>query len=461
MIIVAPHMPNIRGPVNHIPAALLPGAIPSGIPVARALLNPAQPMSLEELEGRGGPSPMSQHDNQPPPDIQMKLLNLSKQRNDFEAKSIQRMMLLQQTKPRLPGGLGSGPGDPFGGGGGGARGMHGRGPPGPAPPFLDSRALEMPQNPLARIRKPVEMPQQKSIQSGEKSNIYKYLIDQRKQRNLTPSEEAFIEKYLQEMEIQKLLIDQNLNIGRMSDHDRMGPGQTGFPSNLSANLERQKQMFDEKLRQQGGGMERPSNGPSGPGSNHDPPQKPNQFTVNQFTPTSVMRKMVRKMEDGSNGSERQNHRSQKITPLEYTGVTRVPKGGDVTRKLSGNGGNIGKPGQPPVGMRSLPGAPQVIFPPANMLRPGQPIANIPANHQQLMFQQLMMQQQQIAGVQQRHQQQPPPPTLPTDPFLQQRKQQSHRAAQQSGMTDKSTTDENIHIQKLLTPNRPRQYPDFG
>ena len=457
-----------------IPVALLQGAPTSQLPVNRAFINPAQPMRLEELEGRGGPSPISPHDNQPPPDIQMKLLNLSKQREKFEAKNnIQRMMNLGGQKPtqeeqqqrqrqqqqqqqqqqqahlalqsvQNPFPM---PGAPRG--------------RGAAPPFLDSRSLEMPQNPIQQLQRkqPEIIPQQPHVQSHEKRNIYRYLNNERKSRKLTPSEDKFIDKYQQEMEIQ-LLIDQNLNFGRpVADHQRMEPS---FPGGLS--LERQKQLFEQKLSHQSGLEQQRGGGQNGPSGGQEPAQKAPAF-MNQFTPTSVMRKMVRTREDGTNGAERPSHRSQKITPLEYTGVTRVPKSGqtnqsEAARKLSGGNGGQGQSivkAAQQVGMRTLPGAPQVNFPPAMMMRPGQPIANIP--NQQMMFQQLIMRQQIAQGAQRQQQQQPPPPQpLQSDPFLHQRKQQSARMTVEPKTTP---TDENIHIHKLLTPNRPRQFPDFG
>merc|ERR1712142_710271 len=68
---------------------------PSGPPPGHQII------SLEELEGRAsGPSPSG---NDPRPDVKAKLLNLTRQKSDFEAKSnMQRMMLLQHQKPAPP-----------------------------------------------------------------------------------------------------------------------------------------------------------------------------------------------------------------------------------------------------------------------------------------------------------------------------------------------------------------------
>lgn len=450
-----PNLNQISGLFGSAAGSGFPGVrIPSGI---NPLINPAQPMSLEELEGRSGPSPIDQ--SGPPPEIQLKLLNLSKQRNEFEQKNkLQNMMLL--------GGAGkAGHPVPHPGSHMHEGIMHGGLPFNNAsarraaaqmpPPFLDSRSLEPATNQMRGKGSNPPM-HGKPVGMHDKSGIYNYLMADRKTRMLTPTEQKFIEKY--EMEVQ-MAIDQNLNhFGRLPDDVPVPRGmgqQPAFQSNLS--LERQKQVFDEKLRQQSG-LDGRGNSGQGNGGPEQPSSANQKF--NQFTPTSVMRKMVRTREDGGNGTERErNSRSQKITALEYTGVTRVPKQNpDAARKLSGGNGNGGLKGGQPVGMRSLPGAPQVNYIPSGMINPranpGQSTMGAIPN-QQMMFQQLLMQRQMAQS------RQAPPPTLPVDPFLAQH-QRKHARAPGSGMNpgDKTPTDENIHIQKLLNANR-QQYPDFG
>ena len=423
---------------------IMPGQVPMpphpfpGLPPGGPGMPPGQPMSLEELEGRGQSPPSGPQE--PPaanPEVQMKLqelqmklagnLNLSKQRSEFEQKNRQRMMMLQQQGgpggPKGPKLTNMPPGNPLLGGPGGPFGQF-AGPGGPRQPFLDSRALEQ-QPPVIQVqpRKP------ENPQANQRKEIFNYLNSERKNRKLTPTEANFIEQYTREVEIQSMIMDQNLNFGRGGPSGEEGrrPGM-GFPGQLS--LDRQKQQFDEKFRQQQNGQ------PEGP------PQKSNSF--NQFTPTSVMRKMVRTREDG--GPDRPQ-RSQKITPLEYTGVTRVPKSSsqDMARKISGNG--IGPGPKPGMGMRSIPGAPQVMFQPMR----GPSGAPMPANlvPNQALLQQMVLQN--------RFQGRGPPQGPPgVDPFLHQRKQA--QAGRPNHPMDKS--DENI-LHKLLTPNRPGQFPDFG
>ena len=431
-----PVPPRQMAPINKMLAGQVP--MPThpfpGLPPGGPGMPPGQPMSLEELEGRGN-SPPGGPQEQPPANLEMKFqelqmklaggnLNLSKQRSEFEQKNRQRMMMLQQQGapgPQKGPKIGNIPGNPLLAGPGGPFGQF-TGPGGPRQPFLDSRSLEQ-QPPVI----PVQTRKPENPQANQRKEIFNYLTSERKNRKLTPTEANFIEQYTREVEIQSMIMDQNLNFGRGGPSGEEGrrPGM-GFPGQLS--LDRQKQQFDEKFRQQQNGQ---SDGA---------PQKPNSF--NQFTPTSVMRKMVRTREDGS--SDRPQ-RSQKITPLEYTGVTRVPKSSsqDMARKLPGNG--LGpKPG---MGMRSIPGAPQVMFQPMR----GPNGAPMPANlvPNQALLQQMVLQN--------RFQGRGPPQGPPgVDPFLHQRKQP--QASRPNHPIEKS--DENI-IHKLLTPNRPGQFPDFG
>ena len=138
----------------------------------------------------------------------------------------------------------------------------------------------------------------------------------------------------------RTMIDQNLNqlnLGRDNrDHPR---------SSQNLDFNRQKESFEEKLRQQS------SIGSSGP---PHPEQVPK---FNQFTPTSVMRKMVHRK--GDEPGDGRPHRNPKITPLEHTGVVRVPKGA-TERKLS-NGGVSGNKGTAQGAMRNMTNAPPVIY----------------------------------------------------------------------------------------------------
>ena len=118
---------------------------------------PGQVISVEELEGRSPsvPSPSGGDPGVPRPDVQAKILNLTRQKSDFEQKQNananmrERMMLLQHQKPappmvypqQLPQ-RGQGPGGvPFDmsgppplATGGGRHGLNGH-PTGPPPPL--------------------------------------------------------------------------------------------------------------------------------------------------------------------------------------------------------------------------------------------------------------------------------------------------------------------------------------
>ena len=300
----------------------------------------AQVMSLEELE-RGVTTPESQPPA-PAPEVKAMLLNLTRQKSDFEQKNnMQRMMLLQQ--PKQPPPIGQPPPPPppmsqpnqipgypalnrpnsFGIGepglGGGARAINGLAG---IPP--------MPQQPP---------PQQRNIQ--ERERIYAYLMGEKRHRNLTPTEEKFLEKNApppppqadraaelmsqialhDEIQKQMAMIDprnqrnpapQMVNgLGareleahqqRQAEAQRRQQQQQYQEHQKGISLERQKAQFDDHRHQQ---------------KNND--KSVSSFTTH-FTPTSVMRKMVRKA-----GDEEGRGGARKITPLEHTGVVRVPK----------------------------------------------------------------------------------------------------------------------------------------
>merc|ERR1711917_152821 len=89
-----PNMPRVM-PVRPPPPPMghPPGGVMGGVPPPSGPPPGHQIISLEELEGRAsGPSPSG---SDPRPDVKAKLLNLTRQKSDFEAKSnMQRMMLL-------------------------------------------------------------------------------------------------------------------------------------------------------------------------------------------------------------------------------------------------------------------------------------------------------------------------------------------------------------------------------
>ena len=321
---------------------------------------PAQVMSLEELE-RGVNQATPETTNAPAPEVKAMLLNLTRQKSDFEQKNnIQRMMLLQQPKQaqqqpppigqppppppqqqqqppissqypnlgiRAPNSFGLG-GEPLGGGARAINGLVG------IPPMQQQQQAPPPP------------PQQRNHNSQERERIYAYLMGEKRHRNLTPSEEKFLEKNAPQQQQQQQASATAELMSQMALHDEiqkqmamMDPRnnqrqQTAPPPQMvnglgareleahqqrqaeaqrrqqyqehqkGISLERQKAQFEEFGRHQK--------------NNND--KSVSSFTTH-FTPTSVMRKMVRKTgdEDGRGGQ-------RKITPLEHTGVVRVPKG---------------------------------------------------------------------------------------------------------------------------------------
>ena len=322
---------------------------------------PAQVMSLEELE-RGVNQTTPEATNAPAPEVKAMLLNLTRQKSDFEQKNnIQRMMLLQQPKQqqqqqpppigqpppppsqqqqqqpipsqypnlgiRAPNSFGLG-GEP-GLGGGAINGLVG------IPPMQQQQQQPPPPPP----------PQQRNHNSQERERIYAYLMGEKRHRNLTPSEEKFLEKnappppqqqasataeLMSQMALHDEIQKQMAMMDPRNSRQQQAPPPPQIVNGLGAreleahqqrqaeaqrrqqyqehqkgiSLERQKAQFEEFGRHQK--------------NNND--KSVSSFTTH-FTPTSVMRKMVRKTgdEDGRGGQ-------RKITPLEHTGVVRVPKG---------------------------------------------------------------------------------------------------------------------------------------
>jgi hypothetical protein len=147
-----------------------------------------------------------------------------------------------------------------------------------------------------------------------------------------------------------------------------------------------------------------------------------------------MRKMVHRKGD----EPERPHRNPKITPLEHTGVVRVPKG---ERKLS-NGGVPTKTAAINPQMRSVGNVPPVIYsqqqrsnPPPVISNPGNAPSNGP-NATQMLFHQRGLIPSQIRALPQQQQQQ-------------------------------MTADENQMIHRLFqkqpqaNPSVPRAFPDFG
>lgn len=406
-----PLMP-LRPPGVGMPHHMLPGVanpppnpvsnLGGGMPSLGGGMPPRGFISVEELEGpRRNASPGG--DNQPAPDVKMKLMNL---RNDFEQKnSVTRMMLLNQ----------------------GTQG-----------PTIQYQAPNISN--LSRVQQPPPSQQQQMHQQmhprqmdaraalDQRQRVFRYLSEQEKVRQLTPSEETFIKQYRAELGGGPFggrpLMDQNLN-----PRDDISNRQ-----NQNLDFNRQKQSFEEKLRQQSVSM----------GPPHPSEQVSKSF--NQFTPTSVMRKMVhRKGDEGINDGR--PHRNPKITPLEHTGVVRVPKGHPSERKLS-NGGStmptmqMGAPKQvlhqapQQQQLRSLPGAPQVLFPQSQPnlhllnqsigLRP--PVSGGSINSA-------------------------PPPTSAQLLF--------HQRLIPAQIRQPKQDDQNQLIHKLLQPQARRAFPDFG
>ena len=188
-------------------------------------------------------------------------------------------------------------------------------------------------------------------------------MGEKRHRTLTPSEEKFLEKNTpQQAELmsQMALHDEIQKQMAMMDprNSRSGGGAAGPPlvNGLGAreleahqqrqaeqqrqqqqqqrqyqeqqkgiSLERQKAQFEEFGRQQQKGGDKSVS---------------SSFTTH-FTPTSVMRKMVRKA-----GDEEGRGGARKITPLEHTGVVRVPKGGQDHLRQK-NQKNMQQQQQPP------------------------------------------------------------------------------------------------------------------
>ena len=288
-------------------------------------LPPGQVISVEELEGRAPTAPSPTGGDVPRPDVQAKILNLTRQKSDFEQKQNananmrERMMLLQHQKPappmvypqQLPRGQGPAPFDMSGPPPMANRhGLNGH-PTGPPPPLPPA---------------PINEAQQAGQPSKER--IFEYLVNEKRHRILTPTEEKFLDKFQQQQreehraqmalreEITKKMMDP-----RLQDHIR-GPPMNGMDHrqqshqqhqahlNKSISLERQKAQFDEYGR-----------GPKMSGSDGK------VSALAAFTPTSVMRKMVRNRDDGPERTGSAQNRP-KITPLEHTGVLRVPKNQD-------------------------------------------------------------------------------------------------------------------------------------
>ena len=313
-------------PMGHPPGGVMGGGVPppSGPPPGHQII------SLEELEGRAsGPSPSG---SDPRPDVKAKLLNLTRQKSDFEAKSnMQRMMLLQHQKPAPPMVYPKAVPNSFGLGDG-LRLGNGMGMPGaPQPP----------------------------TQGDKQAEIYEYLMNEKMRRRLTPSEEKFLEKHSQqalqeEIKMKMAMMDPrgpgpagphgpgpaqslrgppgvvHMNHQNGIDHGPLGHNQGPPPQshsqqghgpppqnrNKGISLERQKAQFDHFSAKNG--------------------EKGSSLTT--FMPTSVMRKIaVKNRDDGSSdpsGAGRSSGgpggpgRHGKITPLEHTGVLRVPKSQD-------------------------------------------------------------------------------------------------------------------------------------
>ena len=322
-----PNMPRVM-PVRPPPPPMghPPGGVMGGVPPPSGPPPGHQIISLEELEGRAsGPSPSG---SDPRPDVKAKLLNLTRQKSDFEAKSnMQRMMLLQHQKPAPPMVYPKAVPNSFGLGDG-LRLGNGMGMPGQQPP----------------------------TQGDKQAEIYEYLMNEKMRRRLTPSEEKFLEKHSQqalqeEIKMKMAMMDprgpgagphgpgpaQSLrgppgvvhinhqngidhgplghNQGPPPQHPQQGHGPPPQSRNKGISLERQKAQFDHFSAKNG--------------------EKGSSLTA--FMPTSVMRKMVKNRDDGSSdpsGAGRSGSgpggpgRHGKITPLEHTGVLRVPKSQD-------------------------------------------------------------------------------------------------------------------------------------
>ena len=329
-----------------------------------------QVMSLEELER--GVTAVPESANAPAPEVKAMLLNLTRQKSDFEQKNnMQRMMLLQQPNkqqqqpptvvppppvtvppttsqpnqyppqlaPRTPNSFGLN--EPLGGGARAINGLVGL-------PQMQQQQAPPPQPP------PQQQQQQQRQQhnSAERERIYAYLIGEKRQRNLTPSEERFLEKNApppqqatelmsqmalhDEIQKQMAMMDPRNSQRQLQQQppppqmvNGLGARELEAHQQRQAEAQRRQQQQQQQYQdhQKGISLERQkaqferfekSNGDKGGAGSVS------SFTTN-FTPTSVMRKMVRKTGDDDGRGQR------KITPLEHTGVVRVPKGASEMR----------------------------------------------------------------------------------------------------------------------------------
>merc|ERR1719215_2386558 len=199
----------------------------------------------------------------------------------------------------------------------------------------------------------------------QRIRVASYLAAEEKNRNLTPTEANFMKQFRAEQNGlfgsgARTMIDQNLNQLNFSrdGRDNHNHSHNRGQNNQNLDFNRQKESFEEKLRQQS------SLGSSGP-------PHPEVPKFNQFTPTSVMRKMVHRKGD----EPERPHRNPKITPLEHTGVVRVPKG---ERKLSNGGVPGSKIAAINPQMRSMGNVPPVIYSQQQRSNPPPVISN-PSN----------------------------------------------------------------------------------